>query len=95
MALTLNDLALILDELHDVCKKWYEIGLRLPSVPVEDLESILSEYLPDLHSLRRVLVIWLRSERATWSVLCEALSNRMIDEPELAEKLRNNFPCIE
>ena len=72
MSLVLNDLAMVLDELHDVRKMWYEIGLRL-QLPVEDLETISSEHKNDQHSLRRVILLWLKSGSATWANLCEAI----------------------
>ena len=39
MVLGVNDLPKVLDELYDVRKKWYDIGLRL-NVPVKTLEKI-------------------------------------------------------
>ena len=92
MALVLNDLAIVLDELHDVRKMWYEIGLRL-QVSVEDLETISSEHKSDQHSLRRVVLLWLKSRNATWSVLCNALNNRTVGEMSLADKLRKRYIC--
>ena len=88
MSSKLNDLKLVLEELHNVRKKWYEIGLQL-STPVEDLESILSENKNDQNvCLRRVLMIWLKSGKANWPTMCEVLTNRTIDEMVLAEQLR-------
>ena len=90
MSLVLNDLAVVLDELHDVRKMWYEIGLRL-QLPVEDLETISSEHKNDQHSLRRVVLLWLKSGNATWIKLCDALSNRMVGEMTMADKLRERY----
>ena len=90
MSLIFNDLAVVLDELHDVRKMWYEIGLRL-QVSVEDLETISSEHKSDQHSLRRVILLWLKSGTATWAALCEALSNRTVGEVTLAGKLRERY----
>ena len=92
MSLVLNDLAVVLDELHDARKVWYEIGLRL-QLPVEDLETISSEHKSDQHSLRRVILLWLKSGIATWAKLCEALTNRTVGEMTLADKLRERY-CI-
>lgn len=90
--LVLNDLGLVLDELHNVRKMWYEIGLRL-QVSVEDLETISSEHKSDQHSLRRVILLWLKSGSATctWAKLCGALSNRTVGDVTLAEKLRDRY----
>ena len=52
----MNDLAVVLDELHDIRKMWYEIGLRL-QLPIEDLETISSEHKNDQHSLKRVVSV--------------------------------------
>ena len=90
MSLVLNDLAVVLDELHDVRKMWYEIGLRL-QLPVEDLEIISSEHKNDQQSLRRVILLWLKSGTATWAKLCDALSNRTVGEMTLADKLRGRY----
>ena len=90
MSLVLNDLAVVLDELHDVRKMWYEIGLRL-QLPVEDLETISSEHKNDQQSLRRVILLWLKSGAAMWAKLCDALSNRTVGETTLADKLRERY----
>ena len=52
----MTDLAVVLNELHDICKMWYEISLRL-QLPVEDLETISSEHKNDQHSLKRVVYV--------------------------------------
>ena len=92
MSLSLNDLPLVLEELHDVRKKWYEIGLQL-SVPVEDLESVLSEHKNDQNfCLCRVLITWLKSGRANWPTMCSVLTNRTIGEKVLAGELRKKYP---
>ena len=90
MSLVLNDLAVVLDELHDVRKLWYEIGLRL-NVSVEDLETISSEHKSDQHSLRRVVLLWLKSGNATWCDLCKALRNRTIGKSALGDSLRERY----
>lgn len=91
MSLTLNDLPLVFEELHDARKRWYEIGLQL-SIPVQDLESILSENKNDQNiCLRRVLMTWLKSGKAKWSTMCSVLTNRTIGEKVLAEELRKKY----
>ena len=91
MSLSLNDLPLVLDELYDVRKKWYEIGLQL-SVPVQDLESILSEHKNEQNvCLRLVLIIWLKSGKANWSTMCSVLTNCTIGEKVLADELRKKY----
>ena len=84
MVLGVNDLVTVLDELYDVRARWYDIGLRL-NVPAETLEKIKA---PDDNScLRQVLIIWLRSGKATWTNLCQALRHRTIEQRKLADSL--------
>ena len=88
MVLGVNDLVKVLDELYDVRAKWYDIGLRL-NVTAETLEKIKA---PDDNSyLRQVLIIWLRSGKATWLDLCRALRHRTIDQGRLADSLQAKY----
>ncbi|MCG8625590.1 MAG: hypothetical protein MJE68_26770 [Proteobacteria bacterium] len=84
MVLKVNDLVKVLDELYDVRDRWYDIGLRL-NVPAETLEEIRAPN--DNSCLRQVLVIWLKSGKATWTDLCQVLRHRTIDKGELADSL--------
>ena len=90
MKLTTNDLVVLLEELYGIQKKWYEIGLQL-KVSTESLESIDQDKNDPSTSLRRILMLWLKSEKATWSDLCKALSNCTVNEMELAEKLKETY----
>ena len=84
MVLGVNDVVKVLDKLYDIRAKWYDIGLRL-NVPAETLEKIRA---PDDNScLRQVLIIWLRSGKATWTNLCQVLRHRTIDQGKLADSL--------
>ena len=86
--LGVNDLLKVLDELYDIRAKWYDIGLRL-NVPVETLEKIKA---PDDNScLRQVLIIWLRSGKATWLDLCQALRHRTLGQGRLADSLQAKY----
>ena len=86
MLLGVNDLTQVLDELYDVRTKWYDIGLRL-NVPAKELEEIKFDAPDDNTCLRQVLIIWLRSGKATWLDLCQALRHRTIDQGNLADAL--------
>lgn len=89
MALGVNDLPKVLDELYDIRDKWYNLGLRL-NVPTEKLESLTSH---DQDScFRQVLVDWLKSGKATWWTLCEALSHRTVGQEGLAKLLQAKYP---
>jgi hypothetical protein len=82
--LGVNDLVKVLDELYEVRARWYDIGLRL-NVPAETLEKIKG---PDDNTrLRQVLTIWLRSGKATWPDLSQALRHRTIGQGKLADSL--------
>ena len=88
MVLGLNDLPTVLDELYDIRDKWYNLGLRL-NVSTEKLESLTSH---DQDScFRQVLVNWLKSGKATWLALCQALSHRTVGQEELARKLQTKY----
>ena len=88
MVLELNDLKKVRDELHDIRAKWYDIGLSL-DVPAEILETITSD---DQNTcLRQVLVTWLKSGKATWLALCQALRHRTVGQVELAATLQAKY----
>ena len=92
MLLTSDDLPLVFEKLHHVRKKWYEIGLQLPGPSVDDLETISLENKNDQNiCLRKVLMLWLKSGKATWSAMCSALENCTIGERVLAEELRREY----
>jgi hypothetical protein len=84
--LGVNDLVKVLDELCEVRAMWYDIGLRLNVLP-ETLEDIMIKGLNDNTSLRQVLTVWLRSGKATWSDLCQALRHETIGKGKLADSL--------
>ena len=89
MVLGLNDLPTVLDELYDIRDKWYNLGLRL-DVPTKKLESILTSHDLD-NCFRQVLVLWLKSGKATWSALCQALGHRTVGQVELAATLQAKY----
>ena len=76
--LTLNDLGLVLKEIHPVREKWYNIGLQL-LVPVTELQRIEAEHKGDHTTcLRHMLVEWLNSGHANWKSLCDALQSPIV-----------------
>ena len=92
--LGLNDLGIVLTELHSARAKWYNIGLEL-LVPVADLQRIESEYKND-HStcLRQMLIKWLEKGCANWGALIDALQAPIVHGDEnkaLAEILRKKY----
>ena len=74
----MNDLGLVLKEIHPVREKWYYIGLQL-LVPVTQLQRIEAEHKGDHTTcLRHMLVKWLNSGHANWSSLCDALQSPIV-----------------
>lgn len=88
MALGLNDLSTVLDELYDIRDKWYFLGLQLKVAP-EKLESLTSHDQDSCFC--QVLVDWLKSGVATWLALCEALSHKTVGHNETAIKLQTKY----
>ena len=95
--LSLNELKLILPEIHNVCDKWYSIGLELDlSVDyLEDLDTKLSDDKIDVSTcLRKVLVEWLKSNQATWSTLIEVLNSDIVKGNALANVLQKKYSTL-
>ena len=92
--LSVNDLSIVLTELHPARSKWYNIGLQL-LVPVPDLQRIESEYKNDHGTcLRQMLIKWLEMETATWETLIEALKSPIVQGDEnmaLAANLQKKY----
>ena len=92
MVLEVNHLRKVLDELYSIRSKWYNIGLRL-DVPAEMLEKIAADTeANDHHScLRKVIVDWLKTGKATWLALCQALRHCTIDRAKLADTIQAKY----
>ena len=89
--LKLEDLAHLMDVLHDVQIKWYSIGLQLGLAVVADLEIIKNQTTQSEQGcLCEMLIKWLRSGRATISALCKALRNRTVGEDVLAGEIERS-----
>ena len=91
--LTLEDLRVVLSELHSVKEKWYNIGLQL-MVPVAELRRIESEHKGDHTTcLRQMLIKWLESGQANWKSLCDALHSPIVlgDDAALANTLMKKY----
>ena len=89
--LTLNDLKLIFTELHEVCDKWYGIGLEL-DLSVDYLEDLEANFSVDESTcLRKVLVEWLKSKQATWASLIKVLNSDIVKGSPLAKALQRKY----
>ena len=87
MALTIDDLGTVLNELFDIRAKWYNIGLLL-NVPVGTLESIDQQHCEDSSKLRQTLMVWLKiAAQQKWQTIVEMLRSRTIGEQRLASEI--------
>ena len=87
------ELSVLLEELFDVKRKWYNIGLQL-KVPDTKLDEIESTSKDDIEvALRRVLQEWLKQlePRPTWGSLVRALRSRTVSEHDLAANLEGRY----
>ena len=87
------ELRVLVNELVDVRRKWYDIGIQL-NIPDEILDDINSACKDDYSlALRRLIQHWLRQiePRATWADLVEALRARAVNEQDLAKNLEERF----
>ena len=91
--LTVTD---ILPELHEVCSKWFNIGLAL-KMTVADLHIMGHKFLlsPE-KALQEVLASWLSRNslsvpRLTWLALVNALRSTVVKEAQLADRLEKKY----
>ena len=91
--LTLDDLYDVLDQLHEVRAKWYDLGGSL-KVRASTLDAIKVEHrnAPDI-CLREMISHWLRqvTPRPCWNAVVVALCKPIVNEPHLAETLETKY----
>ena len=70
-------------------RKWYCIGLEL-NLQVDTLENIKHQEMDDSNRLREMLIIWLKQVNPlpSWEALVSALKGLTVEEPQLAEQIR-------
>ena len=91
MALSIDDLGLIQEELIDVCINSYDIGLQL-KVPVGKLNSIKVEYSKPSDQLREMLMTWLKTDTLhEWQTIADALKSRTVGESKLASDIEAKY----
>ena len=90
--LSVDDLAVLLEELISVCAKWYNIGMKL-GLRVGRLDAIRTQYNDLSDCLRETLAAWLRAcpTPTTWSKVVEALNSATVDESALATSLEHRY----
>ena len=86
------DLRCVREELLDVSRKWFDIGLTL-ELNVGFLECVRDQYPDPSTALREMLLQWLKKvdPPPTWEGLACALESRTVGEPRLAEQLRTKY----
>ena len=80
-----RDLPDILRAINEV-SDWFSLGLFL-KVDYSKLLTLQKDYPSDLnHCRQKMLISWISSGNATWSILVKTLRNDM-NEPGLAERI--------
>ena len=91
MALSINDLGTVQEELYDIRAKSYDIGLQL-KVPVGTLDSIASQFVKPSDKLRETLKAWLKmATQQEWQTIVEMLKSRTIGESKLAGDIETKY----
>ena len=89
--LTREDLPTLLNELHEVRDKWYNLGVQL-NMHTSDLDAIQIQYMNNLDNcLLHMLSFWLdkaESSPPTWQRVVDALCCAAIGRPLVAERIR-------
>ena len=89
----MDDLGLLLEELLDVRKNWYHLGLQLKQ-NFGTLDSIRSRRdFPDPRDrLLKMLKTWLiTADKPSWKTLTDALRSRNVGESQLADDLEAKY----
>ena len=90
--LSLDDLAQVLEELHNVSPWWYNIGLQLKLSP-DTMDKIKGEESDSNVQLREMLKVWLKrvEPTPTWEALVQALKTRSVGRGQEANKLEEKY----
>ena len=90
--LSVDELAVLVEELINVRAKWYNIGMKL-GVGVGTLNAIRAQFNDPSDCLRETLAAWLRARPTptTWSKVVEALNSAIVDEGVLATSLEHRY----
>ena len=91
-ALTIDDLALVLEGAYEARAKWHDLGLAL-RVPEDELESIESQRPLPKDGLRVMLRTWLKrvEPQPTLAALAKALASKLVEEGPLAKGLEEKY----
>ena len=83
----------LLNELHPVCARWYNIGLQL-DIPHTKLDCFRQMYSDPSDLMREMLKHWLQTAinpRPTWRAVVIALRSHSVDEQFVAEQLESKY----
>ena len=87
MALNIDHLGDVQEELYEARTKWYDIGLAL-KVSVTTLDSIGGQFDNHSDKLREALKDWLKTAtEPTWQDVVDVLKRRVVGEPKLASNI--------
>ena len=84
------DLKDIYKELFELRAKWRRIGMELDLTP-GTLDAFEYQYTNPDDLLERVLLEWLKKERANWTQLVGALRSVPVGETKLARQLEEKY----
>lgn len=80
----------LIEELIEIKKKWYIIGLQL-TIPEETLDKIEEISCDEDEALRRMLQEWRKLVDPSWAAVLEALRSRSVNEHCLAANLQEKY----
>ena len=90
-----NDLGLLLEELLDVRKNWYHLGLQLKQ-NFGTLDRIRRHFPDPRDQLLEMLKTWLSTGyKPSWKTLTDALRSRNVGENQLADHLEAKYCLVE
>ena len=87
----MDDLDLLLEELVNVCERWYPLGLQLKVRP-EMLERIREQFPDSKDQLQEMLKTWLAtSDNTSWKALIDAVKSRSVYASGMADYLESKY----
>ena len=95
MALTIDDLRVVREELYGARTKWYDIGLAL-HVKVTTLDSIEGQFDNHSDKLREALKVWLKTaKQPSWQDIVAVLESPVVGEAKLASDIKTKHCATE
>ena len=94
VTLTIDDLATVVNELHEVRDKWYHLGVQLNMKP-SDLDPIQKQYMNNCDDcLLQMLSLWLTKTTPSppsWQRVVDALCSPAIGKQSAGERLKQIY----